>query len=55
MLEKNADYYIQKLNLNTHVEGGAFRETYRSKLKIEQRNSSQMYNQRLVLQKQVRQ
>jgi hypothetical protein len=38
MLEKKADYYIQKLNLNTHVEGGAFRETYRSKLKIEQRN-----------------
>lgn len=34
MIEKNADYYIQKLNLNTHVEGSAYIETYRSALKI---------------------
>lgn len=31
---KNASYYIEKLNLSTHIEGGAFRETYRSELKM---------------------
>lgn len=34
MTEKNANYYIEKLGLSTHVEGGAFRETYRSQLKM---------------------
>jgi predicted cupin superfamily sugar epimerase len=29
-------YYIEKLGLTTHVEGGAFRETYRSNLVIPQ-------------------
>lgn len=27
---KNAAYYIQKLDLTQHVEGGSFKETYRS-------------------------
>lgn len=27
---EKADYYIQKLNLTEHVEGGAFKEIYRS-------------------------
>lgn len=27
---KTADYYIEKLDLTAHVEGGAFKETYRS-------------------------
>ncbi len=31
---KNAAYYIEKLQLSTHIEGGAFRETYRSGLSI---------------------
>lgn len=34
MIEKNADYYIEKLGLTSHIEGGAFKETYRSDLKI---------------------
>ena len=34
MTEKSAAYYIEKLQLNAHVEGGAFKETYRSALKI---------------------
>lgn len=29
---KNADYYIEKLNLTSHIEGGAFKETYRSEM-----------------------
>ncbi len=27
---KTAEYYINKLNLTSHIEGGAFKETYRS-------------------------
>jgi hypothetical protein len=33
-MEKNAEYYIEKLALNNHLEGGAFKETYRSKMVI---------------------
>jgi len=29
-MNKNASYYIQKLGLTQHVEGGSFKETYRS-------------------------
>lgn len=29
-MSAKADYYIQKLELTTHVEGGAFKEIYRS-------------------------
>ena len=29
-MDKTADYYIKKLNLQKHPEGGAFREIYRS-------------------------
>jgi uncharacterized protein len=32
----SAKYYIEKLGLTQHVEGGAFRETYRSNLVIPQ-------------------
>lgn len=35
---KNAAYYIEKLQLSTHVEGGAFRETYRSDMGITKEN-----------------
>ena len=38
MSHKNANYYIEKLNLSTHVEGGAFKETYRSPLIIQAEN-----------------
>ncbi|MES2762791.1 MAG: cupin domain-containing protein [Bacteroidota bacterium] len=34
----NADYYIQKLELISHVEGGAFKETYRSALSLSQKH-----------------
>ncbi len=32
-MRPTADYWIEKLQLTAHVEGGAFRETYRSALK----------------------
>ena len=31
---KNASYYIDKLNLTSHIEGGAFKETYRSDMML---------------------
>lgn len=31
---EQAEYYIEKLGLTAHVEGGAFRETYRSEIMI---------------------
>lgn len=37
---KNAAYYIEKLRLSTHIEGGAFRETYRSEMTIGQEHLS---------------
>jgi predicted cupin superfamily sugar epimerase len=33
-MNKNAAYYIEKLGLNQHVEGGSFVETYRSNIQI---------------------
>lgn len=35
-MQLNADYFIEKLNLTSHVEGGAFKETYRSDYLIPQ-------------------
>ncbi|MES2515641.1 MAG: cupin domain-containing protein [Bacteroidota bacterium] len=35
-----ADYYIRKLELVSHVEGGAFHETYRSDMLISQKHLS---------------
>jgi predicted cupin superfamily sugar epimerase len=34
MMRPDASYWIKKLQLTQHVEGGAFRETYRSELTI---------------------
>ena len=34
MMRPDASYWINKLQLTQHVEGGAFRETYRSELTI---------------------
>jgi len=34
----SAEYYIKKLGLTQHVEGGAFNETYRSEMVIPQAN-----------------
>lgn len=31
---KDAEYYIKRLNLTSHIEGGAFKETYRSEALI---------------------
>lgn len=36
-MRPNADYWIRQLQLTSHVEGGAFREVYRSELKISQK------------------
>ena len=33
-MRPNADYWIKKLQLTPHIEGGAFREVYRSSLAI---------------------
>lgn len=33
-MKKNADYWIEKLGLKPHPEGGAYVETYRSSLQI---------------------
>lgn len=33
-MRPNADYWIKKLQLTPHIEGGAFREAYRSSLSI---------------------
>ncbi len=35
-MNKNAAYYIEKLGMTRHVEGGSFVESYRSTLKIPQ-------------------
>jgi len=34
MMEKSASYWIEKLSLQAHPEGGYFNETYRSKEKV---------------------
>jgi predicted cupin superfamily sugar epimerase len=36
-MRPNADYWIEQLQLTSHVEGGAFRETYRSELTVAQK------------------
>jgi len=36
-MRPNADFWIEQLQLTSHVEGGAFRETYRSELKVAQK------------------
>ena len=40
----NAEYWIEKLQLTKHPEGGAFREVYRSSLKIEKQNLPDDFN-----------
>lgn len=37
-MEKSANYWIEKLGLSKHPEGGYYRETYRNERKIEGRN-----------------
>jgi uncharacterized protein len=34
MVKRTADYWISRLNLSTHIEGGAFREIYRSPVMV---------------------
>jgi len=36
-MRPNADYWIRQLQLSSHVEGGAFKEVYRSELSIAQK------------------
>ena len=33
-MARDADYWINQLNLTKHIEGGSFRETYRSSLNV---------------------
>jgi len=41
MMEKNtAEYWIEKLDLSEHPEGGYYRETYRNDRRVEGRNLS---------------
>lgn len=35
---EKANYYIDKLKLTSHIEGGAFKETYRSKIVVAQKH-----------------
>src|SRR5882724_4485983 len=37
-MEKNAAYWIEHLQLNQHIEGGYYKENYRSSLSIRQEN-----------------
>lgn len=39
-----ADHYIKKLRLTSHVEGGAFRETYRSEMKFPKEDLPKDFN-----------
>jgi predicted cupin superfamily sugar epimerase len=41
---QTAAYWIEKLQLQKHIEGGAFREVYRSTLIISQRNLPDTFN-----------
>lgn len=41
----SADYFIEKLNLTVHPEGGCFRETYRSKMVIQPNASFSRINE----------
>lgn len=43
-MEKDAAYWIGRLQLKRHPEGGHFRETYRSSLSIEQRALPASFN-----------
>ena len=38
-----ADYYIEKLELTSHIEGGAFKETYRSNIIIPQKTLTKYF------------
>lgn len=42
-MEKTANYWIEKLQLREHPEGGYFRETYRSKETLEARHLPDRY------------
>jgi hypothetical protein len=41
---KSADYYIEKLGLTKHVEGGSFKETYRANLVLNRQNLPADFN-----------
>lgn len=44
MSKKTADYWIEKLNLQAHPEGGYFNETYRSKDRLHESKLPDRYN-----------
>ena len=44
MQKPTASYWIEKLQLQKHIEGGSFREVYRSSLIIEKNNLPDIFN-----------
>jgi len=40
---RTADYWIRQLNLTKHIEGGSFRETYRSSLSVNPEAASDQF------------
>jgi len=43
-MKNTADYFIEKLGLTKHVEGGSFKETYRSDLMLKQEQLPTTFN-----------
>lgn len=43
-MKNTADYFIEKLSLTKHVEGGSFKETYRSDLILKQNQLPTTFN-----------
>lgn len=43
MVDKNADYWIEKLEMTQHPEGGYFKETYRSEEQLSGENLPERY------------
>lgn len=43
-MRPTADYWIEKLELTSHVEGGSFREVYRSSLTVSKNNLPATFN-----------
>lgn len=47
-MQKNADYWVKHLNLDTHPEGGYYKETYRSETEFLPENDSAFNGKRNV-------
>lgn len=47
-MQRNADYWVKHLNLDTHPEGGYYKETYRSEVEFLPENDSAFKGKRNV-------